>query len=191
MAFFQDVTNSDTRVLMGTTWSLSRVYDVNTLSWIAMTQPVVKTDTLNVALTGVATAANQATEITSLSSIDGKLASSTALQASTAAGLIVRQVPQPGVSGDVTFHANRLTGSLATDGRSSFGGQVDAGTFAGTITPKMSFDGGATYVAGQIVRHDTGSQSFALVLTNPNAAVPFTLYTPAALSPLRMGVTRY
>lgn len=49
---------------------LNLVWDTATLAWIRMQQPVVSTDTLAVSLAGVATAANQATEIASLSVLD-------------------------------------------------------------------------------------------------------------------------
>lgn len=53
----------------------ARVWDVNTLKWVAMTQPTVSTDTLTVTLPGTAaTAARQDTGNTSLASIDGKTA---------------------------------------------------------------------------------------------------------------------
>lgn len=85
---------------------LNDVWDVGTLAWVRMNQPVISTDTLTVSLAGVSTAANQTTGNTSLSSIDGKLPA-----------LIASRVPVDGsgvtqpVSGTIT--ANAGTGTLA------------------------------------------------------------------------------
>lgn len=57
-------------------------WDTNTLAWVRGQQPVISTDTLNVSLAGVSTAANQATGNTTLSAIDTNTAKLKLLTAS-------------------------------------------------------------------------------------------------------------
>lgn len=140
---------------------------------------------------GAATSVLQGTGNTSLASIDGKLNEGAALPASTDDGTLVRVVPQERTTADTTLDTLDEAITIATVGMTSFGGQIDAGTCACTITFEQSFNNGASWSGGQVVRHDTGTQAFSVVLTNPHVVLPFSIYAPSGATNFRIRVSSY
>ncbi len=115
---------------------LNQVWDVGTLSWVRMEQPIIEGDTVVATITGVATSANQSTEITHLSAIQTALQLIDNVGAGTTAGTL-----RVNVATDNSVTVNNSTLSVIGGGAQSSALRV---TLANDSTGVISFYGSST-----------------------------------------------
>lgn len=105
---------------------------------------------------------------------DGSGNAITSAAPSTGIRSLHTQVPDTTIA-TVTFNALNALISISTAGVNTVSFQLLAGTFAGTITPYISVDGGTNIVATKF--YDPINNRFLsnVVLTNPNALTVYTI----------------
>ena len=81
--------------------------------------------------------------------------------------------------------------TVALSGSGGAGFQLAAGTLIGTLLPEISFDGGTTWVASDIVDHTTDGVTPSLVFTASNTAKAGSIVLSAGCTHVRIRVSAF